>query len=139
MSATEIRTLARVVVEAGGDLNDLRRLVRLWEARDPRLWEARDPQRPPIAPVAPCSCQTREREWRLRRPGLDVTYGYVSGKAFRAAAAQPATDRRGLVAKGPASGWVWEATLSEHEHAWQCSLCHSPAKGLDTETRERAA
>lgn len=89
------------------------------------------------SPVAPCSCRRREHEWRLCGEAVDVRCTYLSGRPYKTAAAQPATQRRGVIAKGPASGWVWEATPLGHGHAWQCSLCHPPASAeLDVEYRD---
>lgn len=127
MSAVEVRELARAVIDAGGGLDDLKRLIALWEAR------ARQPE---DEPVAPCGCRQRPREWRLVGPAVDLTCNYLSGKAYRAAAAQPTTARRGVIAKGPASGWAWKATPLGHGHGWTCLLCHPPARGLDVEYRD---
>ena len=86
-------------------------------------------------PVADCGCGQRSREWRLRAPGVDVTYVYLSGRAHREAVAEAPTNGRGVVEKGPASGWVYEKILSGCHHAWQCNLCHPPVDGLDVEFR----
>jgi hypothetical protein len=129
LSAVEVRELARAVIEIGGDLDDLKRLVARWEASI---------RRPRVEPVTPCNCGKRSREWRLRAPAVDVTYTYLSRKAYREAAAQAPTDTRGVIAKGPASGWVWETAPSEREHAWQCALCHPPANGVPFDMRELA-
>ena len=59
-----------------------------------------------------------------------------SRRAYREATARPCSDRRGVVARGPASGWLSEAAPSEHGHAWQCAVCRPPARGLDIEVRE---
>jgi hypothetical protein len=133
VSVVEVRELARIVIDAGGDLADLKQLVALGEA-------------PPAEnePDALCSCQKRPRdrrarEWRLRQPGVDVVLTLVSGKAYREAVAREAntpSGQRGVISKGRASGWVFETIALGHGHAWQCSLCHPPAPGLDVETRD---
>jgi hypothetical protein len=86
--------------------------------------------------IAPCSCRQRPREWRLRGHAVNATYTYLSAKAYREAAARVPQNGCGVLAKGPASGWAWEATPLEYGHGWQCGLCHPPAAGLDVEWRE---
>ena len=85
-------------------------------------------------PVAKCGCGKRSREWRLRGPAVDVTCAYLANGDYRDAVASG----RDVIAKGPASGWVYETAPLDHGHAWQCSLCHPPADGLDVESRELA-
>jgi hypothetical protein len=147
VSVVEIRKLARVVIDAGGNLDDLKRLVALWEAGGRTVADLSDGELLATfpgssledgSPVAPCGCRRRSREWRLRAPAFDVTWRYVSRAAFHEATARPLTDRRGVVAVGPESGWVWEAAPSDLPHAWQCRLCHPPVDGLEIETREEA-
>ena len=84
------------------------------------------------SPVAECGCGRREREWRLTGPAVDVHFTYLSGRAYRDALAAG----RDVVAKGPASGWIYETTPLAHGHLWVCCLCHPPAAGLDVESRD---
>lgn len=83
------------------------------------------------SPVAECGCGQRDREWRLTGPAVDVRYQYLSGRSYRDALAAGCD----VVAKGPASGWVYETTPLGHGHPWTCCLCHPPVAGLDVEFR----
>lgn len=124
MSVLEIRDLARVVIDAGGNLTDLKALTAQWEAS----------VQP--SPIALCRCRPRRREWRLPGEAVDVAFRYLTRKAYHAAAERPRTERRGVIAKGSASGWAWEATPRGHGLPWTCALCHPPIEGFDVEYRD---
>jgi hypothetical protein len=145
--AADVQELARLVIEAGGDLDDLKRLVELWEAsanQEPTVAELSDDELLALLPgcaiedghelpgeTLPCGCRQRRREWRLRGEAVDVTYTYVSNKAHADAVDQGVD----VIPKGKRSGWTYETTPLGRGHAWQCSLCHPPAEGLDVEWR----
>jgi hypothetical protein len=63
---------------------------------------------------------------------VDVTYTYVSNRAYREAVAQGLA----IVQKGPRSGWAYEIRPTGRRHRWTCVLCHPPADGLEVEYRE---
>ena len=116
-----------------GDVADVADVADVWT--DPCAHTPKEVGEELSSEVAPCSCHQRTREWRLRGPAASVGYTYLSRKAYREAAARSHTNGRGVIAKGPASGWVWQATPADCGHPWQCALCHPPAQGLDVEYR----
>ena len=148
MSAIEVRELARVVINAGGDLDDLKRLVARWEAgagpavertvadlSDEELlavFPGSTVKHVPESESAPCGCRHPTREWRLRGEGADVSYTRASGKALHEATAAG----RGVLRTGKRSGWTYRTTPTGRGHPWICALCHPPAEGLDFETRD---